>query len=162
MSKKAKKKIKIQKVDYLKGPINWDNFASYCDFQAICHSFELVRNARGGTEINWKHLQVRTFFLGTKVRLSNLVFSEGAMRYAYHAKDLYLKQRMVAKQYRKIEKQEKMTIEDMKRDILTQIVCKYIVKEFNSKLANAENRRRFLSVVDSNEAGEDGEYDEEE
>ncbi len=27
-----------------------------------------------------------------------------------------------------------MTVEDMKKDILAQIVCKYIVKEFNSKL----------------------------
>ena len=70
----------------------------------MCHSFELVKNYRGNTEINWKNLEVRTFFLGTKVRLSNLVFSEGAMRYAYHAKDLYLKQKMVAKQVKKEEK----------------------------------------------------------
>lgn len=59
------------------------------------------------------------------------------MRYAYHAKDLYLKQRMVAKQYRKVEKQHTMTIEDMKRDILSQIVCKYIVKEFNGKITES-------------------------
>lgn len=56
------------------------------------------------------------------------------MRYAYHAKDLYVKQKMVAKQYKSSEKRKNNKIEDMKRDILSQIVCKYIVKEFNSRL----------------------------
>lgn len=47
-----------------------------------------------------------------------------------------------------------MTVEGMKRDILAQIVCKYIVKEFNSKLLESNavkdsiNSFPFLQFID--------------
>ncbi|EAR97192.2 MHCK/EF2 kinase domain protein (macronuclear) [Tetrahymena thermophila SB210] len=141
---KKKQKEKICKVQYHNGPFDWNKFESFNDYQAICYSFELVKNYKGNQEINWKNLEIKTFYLGTKVRLSNLVFSEGAMRYAYHAKDLYLNQKMVAKQYKKPEKQTKISIEEMKRDIISQIVCKYIVKEFNSKLVEIEKSEALI------------------
>ncbi|EAR97191.1 MHCK/EF2 kinase domain protein (macronuclear) [Tetrahymena thermophila SB210] len=141
---KKKQKEKVQKTLYQTGYFDWDNFENYNDYQAVCYSFELVKNYKEGQEINWKNLEIKTFYLGTKVRISNLVFSEGAMRYAYHAKDLYLNQKMVAKQYKKPEKQTKISIEEMKRDIISQIVCKYIVKEFNSKLVEIEQSEALI------------------
>ncbi|KAL4441752.1 hypothetical protein ABPG74_008749 [Tetrahymena malaccensis] len=147
---KKKQKEKAQKISYLIGVFDWGKFEDYNDYQAVCYSFELIKNYKDGQEINWKNLEINTFYLGTKVRISNLVFSEGAMRYAYHAKDLYLNQRMVAKQYKRLEKQTKISIEDMKRDIISQIVCKYIVKEFNSKLVEVEQTHSLiLQFIDS-------------
>lgn len=47
-----------------------------------------------------------------------------------------------------------MTVGEMKKDILAQIVCKYIVKEFNSKLLESckvkesINKTPFLQFID--------------
>lgn len=51
---------------------------------------------------------------------------------------------MVAKQYKKVEKQKTQSVEDMKRDILSQIVCKHIVKEFNSKMLEVSGNDAVL------------------
>jgi hypothetical protein len=57
-------------------------------YRAICHSFFIVKDK---TEINWRRPYVQSSQVKCSVRIMNKPFSEGAMRYAFLARDITYK-----------------------------------------------------------------------
>ncbi|KAL4467277.1 hypothetical protein ABPG72_010084 [Tetrahymena utriculariae] len=117
------------------------------NFEATCHSYFIVQDV--GVPINWKKPLVQHSEIKTKLQISRIPFAEGAMRYAFYAKDTMLNQKLVVKLNKKQHKSDPtLNKADMIKDLESQFICQHIVNQFNDRVSehvtSTENLKNFV------------------
>ena len=118
----------------------------YYSFEAICHSFYIVKEQ--GKDINWRQPLLQKSQIVTSVTLSKHPFADGAMRYAFYMQDLDIGQQMVAKLPKNINPAS-YNLEHMKLDIEAMFICQHIVNEFNERIIDKQDDKLLTEFVHS-------------
>ena len=108
----------------------WENLQSSKLHNAVCHTFFIVKDKE--VAINWKKPLVQNSQITTKVRICQQPFAQGAMRYAFYAKDELVDQKLVAKLPKIVSVD--YTIATLQKDLESIFICQHIVNEFNEKI----------------------------
>lgn len=108
----------------------WDNLQVSQTYEAKCYTFFIVKDKN--VKINWKKPLVQDSFITTKLNICKDPFAQGAMRFAFYAKDLLLDQKIVAKLPKNIG--QGYNIPEMQKDLEAIFICQHIVNEFNDKV----------------------------
>ena len=145
-NKEINLKFDIDASQAVKAPINWNDISQFI-FNSKCHSFNIPKDRN--SYINWKNPFIKHSFINSEVKIADTPFSEGAMRYAFYMKDLSLDQNLVGK-INKTTKVEDYTLDNLSKDLLSQVVCKRIAFDFNERIINlVSNTNMLLTFVDT-------------
>lgn len=121
--------------------INWDNLSKYT-INSTCYSFTIPKD-RNNSYINWKNPLIVSTNIRTQIQISDMPFAEGAMRYAFHMKDIDLDQRLVGKVYKKLKNSEN-NLKHFSNDILSITICRHIAYDFNDRIINIVPDTRLM------------------
>lgn len=80
---------------------SWPNLQKSEVYDCIEITYFIVKDK--GVPINWRKPLVQNSQITSSIRICNLPFSEGAMRYAFYAYDVSLNQKLVVKMNKKSE-----------------------------------------------------------
>ncbi|KAL4471762.1 hypothetical protein ABPG74_008655 [Tetrahymena malaccensis] len=117
------------------------------NMKAICHTYFIVQDK--DTVINWRKPLLQNSSIKTTIKISDVPFAEGAMRYAFYAYDTLLNQKLVAKLNKKqIQNNPELEKEQMVKDLESQYICQHIVNTFNDRVSeyvqSTENLKNFV------------------
>ena len=100
-------------------PPNWEALQDAQTYDAVCHSFFIVKDK--GVSINWKKPLLQNSQIKTALTVCSNPFAQGAMRYAFYAKDQLLNQKLVAKVPKIVSKD--YNIDMLKKDLEVMFLC---------------------------------------
>ncbi len=109
----------------------------------MTHSVYIIHDRN--TNINWRKPLIQSHKIKTTIEMVNGFYSEGAMRYAYRMKDLRDNKLMIAKAPKENYLGGRaLDLEDMIKDVESQLICQFIVFNFNDHLVNHINELDML------------------
>lgn len=136
--------IEKSKILELRFDSNKPNFANYKIIPAICRTY-FIKKERD-EEIDWEAPLLQESSIHTRIVIHDKPFAAGALRYAFHMRDLDYKEDMVAKIPKIIN--EKYTPRKMRKEIESLFICAHILSEFNDRLLSLfSDKTSLLSFV---------------